>query len=235
MYPQRSGPDNENERLIVLSSPAFHFDYYRPPKLDHMRQQPKYRRQFNMDAIPEHTRSFSEIISRIYATAKWEGMGHALLQLVAKFFDVDKGAILRFSDDADAFETAVSLRVDDQEIWRHFHWWRSKLPNCSAEINSVRQDVYLLRRNRIKPVPSVPEFLYRLTGSQEETSLVGVIGKHQQENCLIWLCRNANRPDFRSYDLELLKMVLLHMRQALDFRQRIDDLEKYSSRTSYVA
>jgi hypothetical protein len=33
----------------------------------------------------------------------------------------------------------------------------------------------------------------------------------------------------------LLKMVLLHMRQALDFRQRIDNLEKYSSRRSYVA
>jgi hypothetical protein len=35
--------------------------------------------------------------------------------------------------------------------------------------------------------------------------------------------------------LELLKMVLLHMRQALDFRQQIDNLEKHSRRRSYVA
>ena len=188
-----------------------------------------------MDAIPEHTRSFSEIVSRIYAVAKWEGVGHALLQLVAKFFDVEKGAILRFSDDAGAFETAARHCVDDQEIWRHFYWWRSKLPEFSTQGGSTTQDVCLLRRTLSKPVNGVPEFLQRLTRSQEETSLVGVIGKHQQENCLIWLCRNANKPDFRSHDLELLRMVLLHMRQALDFRQQIDNLEKHSGRRSNVA
>ena len=223
-----------NGKSFYMKS-RFYFNYYQSPNLGHMRHQPKYRPHFNMDAIPEHTKSFSEIVSRIYSVAKWEGMGHALLQLVARFFNVDKGAILRFSDDVDAFETTASLWVDDQEIWRHFYWWRSKLPGFSTQSNSSRQDVYLLGRNRSRPVHRVPEFFQRLTRLQEETSLVGVIGKHQQENCLIWLYRNANKPDFRSYDLELLKMVLLHMRQALDFRQQIDNLEKHSRERSYVA
>jgi GAF domain-containing protein len=188
-----------------------------------------------MDAIPEHTRSFSEIVSRIYAVVKWEDMGNALLQLVAKFFDVDKGAILRFGDDADAFETAASVWVDDQEIKEQVLSWGSKLPGLSTESNPVGQDVYLLRRHPSKPTHNVSKLLQRLTHSQKESSLVGVIGKHQQKNCLIWLHRNADKPNFRPYDLELLKMVLLHMRQALDFRQQIDNLKKHLSGKGYVA
>ena len=223
-----------NGKSFYMKS-RFYFNYYRPPNLDYMQHQPKYRPHFNMDAIPKHTRNFSDIVSRVYAVVKWEDMGNALLQLIAKVFDVDKGAILRFSDDADAFETAASLAVGDQEIRRHVYSWKSRLPEFPAEDHSAGQNVYLLRRTTSKPVHGIAEFLQRLTRSRKETSLVGVIGKHQQGNCLIWLHRSADKPAFRPYDLELLKMVLLHMRQALDFRQQIDNLKKHLSEKGYVA
>ena len=188
-----------------------------------------------MEAILEQTKRFSEFVSRIYAVVKWEDMGHALLQLVAKFFDADKGAILKFSHDTDAFETVASLAVDDQEIRRHVHSWKSKMPGLPAESNSAGQRVYLLRRASSRPVHGVPEFLQRLARSREETSLVGVIGKHQLGNRLIWLHRSADKPDFKPNDLESLKLVLLHMRQALDFRQQIDSLKADLRGDGYVA
>jgi GAF domain-containing protein len=188
-----------------------------------------------MDAISEQTRSFSEIVSRIYAVVKWEDMGHALLQLVAKFFDVDRGAILRFSDDSDEFETAASLWVDDKEIRRQVLSWKPKLPGLSTQSNPAGQDVYLLRRHPSTPAHNVSKIFRHLSSSQKESSLVGIIGKHQQANCLIWLYRNADKPDFRPYDLELLKMVLLHMRQALDFRQQIDNLKVHLRGNGYIA
>ena len=188
-----------------------------------------------MDAIPKHTRNFSDVVSRVYAVVKWEDMGHALLQLIAKLFDVDKGAILKFSGDADAFEMAASLSVSDLEIRRHVYSWKSKLPGFPATGSSAGQNVYLLERTPSKLVRRIPEFLQRLTRLPKETSLVGVIGKHQHGNCLIWLHRGADKPAFGPYDLELLKMVLLHMRQALDFRQQIDNLKKHLNEEGYVA
>lgn len=188
-----------------------------------------------MDAISEQTRSFSEIVSRIYAVAKWEDISHAFLQLAAEFFDADKGAVLGFPEDEDDFETVVSLSADDREIWRNVHSWKRKLPSFSEDSKPGEYHGYLLKQKPSKPAHNVSELFQRVTRFTRETSLVSVINKRQQMKYLIWLHRNADKPDFMPYDLELLKMVLLHMRQAIDFKQQIDYLKEHLRRKDYVA
>lgn len=188
-----------------------------------------------MGTITVETRMFSDIVARINMVIRLDNVCQAFLQLVAKFFVGDKGAVLRFRDDADDIETVASLLTDDLEISQNVDSWRAKLPVLSKEGNSAEQDGYLLTGTQSKPVHGVAEFAQRLAGLKKETSLVGFIGQYDQTNYLLWLHRNADSPNFVSYDLELLKMVLLHMRQALDFRQQIDNLEKHSRERSYVA
>ena len=188
-----------------------------------------------MDAVPEHTRSFSEIVSRIYEVVKWEDMSHGYLQLAAAFFDADKGAVLGLREDEDDFETVAKLWADDREIRRNVRWWRKKLPSFSEDNKSVEYHGYLLKRKPSTTVHTVSPFVQRLTRATKETSLVSVINKRQQARYLIWLQRNADKPDFMAYDLELLEMVLLHMRQAIDFRQQIDNLKKHLRGKGYVA
>ena len=205
-----------------------------------MQHQSKYwpltdSEQYFMDAVPEHTKRFSEIVSRIYAVVKWEDMSHEFLQLAAEFFDADKGCVLGFPEDEDDFETVASLSADDREIWRNVHSWKRKLRSFSKDIKSGEYHGYLLKQKPSKPVHNVSEFFQRVTRFTRETSLVSVINKRQQTNCLIWLHRNADKPDFMPYDLELLEMVLLHMRQAIDFRQQIDYLKEHLRRKDYVA
>ena len=205
-----------------------------------MQHRPKYwpltdSEQYFMDAVPEHTRRFSEVVSRIYAVVKWEDMSCGYLQLAAKFFDADKGAVLRFRDDEDDFETVAKLWADDREIWRNVHSLRKKLPSFSKDSKSGEYLGYLLKRKPSKPVHNVSDLFQRVTRFTRETSLVSVISKRQQANYLIWLHRNADKPDFMPYDLELLKMVLLHMREAIDFRQLIDNLKKDLRGKGYVA
>jgi GAF domain-containing protein len=219
---------------------AFHINYYRPPDLDYMQHQSKYwpltdNEQNFMDAVPEHTKRFSEIVSRIYAVVKWEDMSPEFLQLAAEFFDADKGAVLGFPEDEDDFETVVSLSADDREIWRNVHSWKRKLPSFSEDSKPGEYHGYLLKQKPSKPAHNVSEFFQRVTRFTRETSLVSVINKRQQTKYLIWLHRNADKPDFMPYDLELLKMVLLHMRQAIDFKQQIDYLKEHLRRKDYVA
>jgi hypothetical protein len=188
-----------------------------------------------MDAIPEHTRSFSDLVTRIYAVIKWENMDQAHLQLVAKFFDVDKGAVVKIHDDKDDFESVASLWIDDREIRQQVNSWRSKLPSFSTDGELAGNHGYLLKRIPSKPAHNVSGLFQRITDSRKETSLLSVISKRQRTHCLIWLYRNADKPDFMPYDLEFLKMVMLHLRQAIDFRQQIDNLKKHLSGKGYVA
>ncbi len=188
-----------------------------------------------METIPEHTRSFSAVVSRIYAVVNREEMGQAFLQLIAKFFDVDKGAVLKFHDDKDDFETIASLWTDDLEIRRQVRSWRSKLPSFSEDSELAENHGYLLKRNPSKLAHSVAELFQRLTVPRKESALLSVISKRQQTRCLIWLHRNADKPDFMPNDLELLKMVLLHLRQAIDFRRQIDNLKAHLRGNGYVA
>ncbi len=188
-----------------------------------------------MDAIPEHTRSFSDIVSRVYAIVGWEDMGRAFLQLVAKFFDADKGAVLKFDDDKNDFETVASLWTDDREIRGQVNSWRSKLPIFSTSSELVEHHGYLLKRNPSKLAHNVAELFHRLTVSKKETALLSVISKRQRTRCLIWLHRSADKPDFMPHDLELLKMLLPHLRQAIDFRRQIDNLKAHLRGNGYVA
>jgi len=232
--------EQRNVTVKYFLNSAFHFNDYWPPELDDMQHRPKFwpltdSGQYSMDAVPEHTRTFSEVVSRIYAVVKWEHMSYAFLQLAAKFFDADKGAILSFRDDENDFETVASLSADDREIWRNVHSWKRKLRSFSKDIKSGKYHGYLLKQKPSKPVHNVSEFFQRVTRFTRETSLVSVINKRQQTNYLIWLHRNADKLDFMPYDLELLQMVLLHMRQALDFRLQIDSLNEHLRRKDYVA
>ena len=232
--------EQRNVTVKYFLNSAFHFNYYWPPELDDMQHRPKFwpltdSGQYFMDAVPEHTRRLSEIVSQIYAVVKWEDMSYRYLQLAATFFDADKGAVLRFRDDEDDFETVAKLRADDREIWRNVQSWKRKLRSFSEDSKSAEYHGYLLKQRPSTSVHNVSEFFQRVTRFTRETSLVSVINKRQQTNCLIWLHRNADKPDFMPYDLELLKMVLLHMRQALDFRQQIDSLKEHLRRKDYVA
>jgi hypothetical protein len=188
-----------------------------------------------MGTITAETRMFSDIVARINTVIRLDNVCQAFLQLVAKFFVGDKGAVLRFRDDADNFETVASLETDDLEISQNVDSWRAKLPVLSKESNSAEQDGYLLTGTQSKPVSRVPEFAQRLARLKKETSLVGYISRYDQTTDLLWLHRNADSPNFVSYDLELLKMVLPHIRQAIELRRQIDNLKKHLRGKGYVA
>ncbi len=188
-----------------------------------------------MGTITVETRMFSDIVARINMVIRLDNVCQAFLQLVAKFFVGDKGAVLRFRDDADDFETVASLLTDDLEISQNVDSWRAKLPILSKESNSAEQDGYLLTGTQSKSVQGVAEFAQRLAGLKKDTSLVGFIGQYDQMNYLLWLHRNADSPNFVSYDLELLKMVLPHIRQAIDVRRQIDNLKEHLHDNGYVA
>ncbi len=188
-----------------------------------------------MGTITAETRMFSDIVARINTVIRLDGVCQAFLQLVAEVFDADKGAVLRFRDDADNFETVASLGTDDLEISQNVDSWRAKLPVLSKERNSAEQDGYLLTGTQSKAVHGVAEFAQRLAHLKKETSLVGFIDQYDQTNYLLWLHRNADSPNFVSYDLELLIMVLPHIRQAIDVRRQIDNLKKRLRDNDYVA